>query len=451
MEGRTHRPVLNQQLCGSCGVCRGACPAVLARELATEQDSLRGVLAPQAREQSDLTPCRRACPLGQDIPGYLGRLAKGDQAGALEVILRNNPLPSVLGHVCHHPCQDACLKPQVGPQPQIRELKRFAALAPRPQVKPLLGPARATVAIIGSGPAGLTAAWHLARNRIQPVIYEAEAVAGGMLAWAIPGFRLPRGALQTDLDYVLGHGVELRLDTPVDFGELARLRAEYEAVILACGAPLPQPAGLPGEEAAGVWLGLDFLKACALGQPPRLESPVLVVGGGNVALDAARSALRMDAEVRLVYRRDRAAMPAYAEEVEAALAEGLDMVFQRRPLALETGSNGAVSGLKVVATEPAGKGGEGGEGADGRTTFRDLPHREEVLAAGSVILAVGQVSQAADWARALGLAGFNPDPNGRLAPGLYAAGDLASGPGTVVEAMAAGLACARAIVEEMPA
>ncbi len=443
MEGRTHRPVFDEALCGSCGVCRGACPATVAFDLASEPDTLRSALADQVHARSDLPPCRQACPLGQDIQGYLACLAKGDQVGALEVILKDNPLPSVLGHVCHHPCQQACLKPAVGQQPLVRELKRFAAMAPRPKAEKPATPAKVKVAIIGSGPAGLAAAWRLAKSGIQPVIFEAEAVAGGMLAWAIPEFRLPRKALLTDLEYVQAHGVEIRLNSPVDFAGLDKLRAEYGAVILACGAPLAKPAGLPGNDLSGVWLGLDFLKACALEKAPQLQSPVIVVGGGNVALDAARTALRLDAKVRLVYRRDRDAMPAYAEEVEAARFEGLDMMFLRKPLALQSGPGGAVNGLRVGATKLDGI------DHDGRPAFRDLLGSEEVLAAGSVILAIGQDSQALDWAQALGLEAISPAENGRLAKGLYAAGDLVTGPATVVDAMAAGLSCARAIVEEL--
>jgi NADPH-dependent glutamate synthase beta subunit-like oxidoreductase len=289
----------------------------------------------------------------------------------------------------------------------------------------------------------LAAAWSLAKTGVQPVIYESQPVAGGMLAWAIPDFRLPRAALQTDLEYVQAHGAEIRLNAAVDFAELAKLRDEYDAVILACGAPLAKPAGLPGEDLKGVWPGLNYLKACALGHAPELESPVLVVGGGNVALDAARSALRADAKVRLIYRRDREAMPAYNEEVQAAEAEGLDMLFLRRPLALEAGSDGSVAGLKVCGTKLDGM------DSDGRPAFSDMPGSEETLPAGSVILALGQNTQSGDWAKALGRDSLNIGDKGRLDSGLYAAGDLITGPASVVEAMAAGIVCAQAISEEL--
>jgi NADPH-dependent glutamate synthase beta subunit-like oxidoreductase len=206
---------------------------------------------------------------------------------------------------------------------------------------------------------------------------------------------------------------------------------------------LAKPAVLPGDDLKGVWLGLDYLKACALSDVPGLQSPVIVVGGGNVALDAARTALRDGAKVSLVYRRDREAMPAYDEEIEAALAEGLDMVFLRRPLALEASDDVSVAGLKVCGTKL------NGVDSDGRPAFSDLPGSEETLPAGSVILALGQNTQAGVWAKALGLDDLNIDEKGRLEPGLYAAGDLITGPASVVEAMAAGIACAQAITEEL--
>ena len=446
MEGRTHVPRVSEELCGVCGVCRGACPALVSPDLAAgEAGTVRAALAPHAPGRGDepLPPCRRACPLDQDIDRYLGRLAQGDQAGALAVILEDNPLPSVLGHVCHHPCQQACLGGRVGSAPAIRELKRFAAQAPRPAPAPPAGEPRARVAVVGAGPAGLAAAWELRRAGAAAVVYDAQPVAGGLLAWAIPGFRLPRSALQQDLDYVLGHGMELRLGQALSPGEVKKLRQEFDAVILACGAPRAKAAGLPGEDLAGVWLGLDLLRAAALGPEPALASPVVVVGGGNVALDAARWALRAGAEVTLAYRRDREQMPAYAEEIEAAGAEGLGFRFRVQPLSLEGDAGGAVSGLKVAGTAP------GAAGPDGRVSFAPQEGEGEIIPAASVILALGQDSEAASWARGLGLDGLACDAQGKLAPGLYAAGDLVTGPATVVQAMAGGVRAARAVMEEV--
>ena len=445
MEGRTHVPVVDEALCGVCGICRGACPALASPDLLEgESTTMRAVLAPQATKiGQDLAPCREACPLGQDISGYLAFLAEGDQSGALEVILRDNPLPSVLGRVCHHPCQQACFSSPVQTPPSIRDLKRFAAQAPRPVPELPQGASLAKVAVVGAGPAGLAAAWELARQGAKAVVYDAQPMAGGMLAWAIPDFRLPRQDLQRDLDYVAAHGVEFKLGQALTPEGVTALRRECDAVILACGAPQAQKAGLPGEDLDGVWQGLDFLRETALGNPPQLTAPVVVVGGGNVALDAARVALRRGVAVTLVYRRDREQMPAYAEELEAAEAEGIKFIFRAQPVALEAGEGGGVAVLSVQGTTP------GQQAADGRVSFFPDPNDQRSLEAGSVILALGQRSEAEAWASGLGLDTLQGDAQGCLAPRLYLAGDLQTGPATVVEAMAGGIKAARAIMEEV--
>ncbi|MFZ5585826.1 MAG: FAD-dependent oxidoreductase [Thermodesulfobacteriota bacterium] len=444
MEGRTQRPVMHEERCGVCAVCAGGCPAFVFPDLARETDTKRGVLAQSATAGRDQSrpPCRAACPLGQDIPGYLARLAAGDQAGALEIILADNPLPAVLGHVCHHPCQQACASAPIQPAPQVRELKRYAALAPRPPAPPPAGRARGQAAVIGSGPAGLMSAWELAKAGVAVTVFEAEPVIGGMLAWAIPPFRLGRQALTDDLAYIAAHGVKFVSGRRVSPDEVRAMIARGQGVVLACGAPAATRADLPGAHLAGVHWGLDFLKACALGAPPALAGPVLVVGGGNVALDAARWALRLTDDVTLVYRRDRDQMPAYAEEIAEAEAEGLKLAFRLAPTAI-AGREGQVSGLVCQVTAP------GQPGPDGRAAFAPTGAEPVSLVAGRVILALGQNSEAPAWSDGLGLGQFRPGPDGRLAPGLYAAGDLVSGPATVVAAMAQGRAAARALIEEL--
>ncbi|MBI5522937.1 MAG: FAD-dependent oxidoreductase [Desulfarculus sp.] len=381
--------------------------------------------------------------MGQDVPAYLSCLAQGQQDAAMAVILEHNPLPAVLGHVCHHPCQEACLAAAVQAPPAIHELKRFAALGQRPPVAPPSRRLAGRVAVVGSGPAGLAAAWALARGGLGVTIYEAEDRAGGLLAWGIPPFRLPPAALKADLDYILAHGVKLELNRRLTPGQVREMRRKHVAVVLACGAPQARRAGLPGAGLGGVHLGLDFVKACALGRPPDLRPPVLVVGGGNLALDAARWALRLAQDVTLVYRRDQEHMPAYAEEIAQARAEGVEMLFRAQPVAIEGQTR--VRGLRVVATAP------GALGSDGRPVFAPLAGQERLLPAGAVILALGQESQAQAWAAGLGLESLSPDGQGLLAPGLHAAGDLASGPATVVEAVASGIRCGQAILAEVGA
>jgi NADPH-dependent glutamate synthase beta subunit-like oxidoreductase len=272
------------------------------------------------------------------------------------------------------------------------------------------------------------------------VIYEALEVAGGLLAWAIPPFRLPREALEEDVTYVLNHGVDLELNHPLGPNEVIRLKEEKKAVILACGAPQSQEADLPGTGLKNVWPGLDFLRRVSLGPPPELKDPILVIGGGNTAIDSARWALRLATDVTLLYRRDREQMPAYREEIDAAVAEGLRMVFRTQPVSIEADAEGGVGAVCWVETKPTRR------GDDGREVFSPLVGTENRLPAKTVILALGQQSEAASWAAGLGLSGLTPDSSGLLAPGLYGVGDLITGPATVVEAIASGIACARAIL-----
>lgn len=444
MQGRTHKPQLDPERCGVCGVCRGACPGQVFEDLVKEEETLRDRLSDAIKGRDAAGPplCRDVCPLDQDISGYIHCLAQGDPQGALAVILQHNPLPAVLGHVCHHPCESACAGGVFDRPTRIRELKRFAAMAPRPPVSRWQGESKGTVAIVGSGPGGLAAAWALAREGFGVTIYEAMPVAGGLLAWAIPDFRLPRQALEEDLNYILAHGVELRLNSSLSPEGVMDLKKRHRAVILACGAPHPNAVQLPGFDLGGVWQGLDFLREAALERLPQIESPVVVIGGGNAAMDSARLALRLGFQVTLIYRRDRDQMPAYEEEVGAAEAEGLKMVFRAQPVSLEGTGTDQVDRVRLVDTLP------GDVGEDGRKQFAPLDGTEYETPAKTVILALGQQSEAGSWAAGLGLDRLTPNAAGRIAPGFYAVGDLTTGPATVVEAMAGGIAAAKDIIAE---
>jgi NADPH-dependent glutamate synthase beta subunit-like oxidoreductase len=442
-EGRTHRPVIQKGACGPCGVCRGACPSTTFPDLGREKDTLRSSLPPS--HKTKLAPCQEACPIGQDITGYIQRLAKGDQTGALDVILRDNPLPAVLGQVCHHPCQAVCASAPIQRPPMIRDLKRYAAQAQRPianrkRLRPDL-----KVAVVGSGPAGLSAAWYLAREGASVTLYEAENTPGGLLAWAIPSFRLDRDALARDIGYILSFGVDLRVGQRLSGREVSYLLRVGRRVILACGAPKSASLNAQGLDLAGVWPGMDFLRQAALGPPPALKDPVLVIGGGNGAIDAARWAARQGAAVTVVYRRDREEMPAYEDDAHAAIQEGVKFRFRAQPLSLHSGDDGRLGRIRFAETVPVGC------SPDGRRQFEVVTDSIFDLPAGSAVLAVGQVSEATIWVDQLGLKGpLTPNASGCLSPGLYAAGDLVTGPATVVEAMAGGIGCARAILEERP-
>jgi heterodisulfide reductase subunit A len=327
----------------------------------------------------------------------------------------------------------------------IRDLKRYAAQANRPTVhrKPLKPDLK--VAVVGSGPAGLSAAWYLAREGASVTLYEAEKLPGGLLAWAIPSFRLDRDALARDMGYILSFGIDLRVGQRLSGKEVSHLLREGSRVILACGAPKSASLNAQGLDLPGVWPGMDFLRQAALGPPPALHDPVLVIGGGNGAIDAARWVARRGGAVTVIYRRDRGEMPAYEEEVAAAGREGVKFQFRAQPLSLHPGSDGRLGRIRFAKTAPVDC------APDGRRQFEVVKDSILDLQAGAAILAVGQVSEAPIWADQLGLKGLlAPDGSGCLLPGLYAAGDLVTGPATVIEAMAGGIGCARAILEERP-
>lgn len=445
MQARTQKPELHPEQCGTCRICLDGCPGRVFRELSAETDTVRGRLAKegQARGSPDLPPCRLACPIAQDIPGYLGRIAAGDSEGALGWILRENPFPAVLGYVCHHPCEQACISGSIQRTPAIRELKKFASMAVRPEIKRHTGPQKGRAAVIGAGPAGLAAAWALSRNGAQVKVFEDLPVPGGLPAWAIPPFRLPRRAVQEDVNYILQHGVELQLNTRLSPEEVMHLRSEFDAVVLACGAPMPKQTGIPGSRLPRVLQGLDFLRQLAFGPVPQLRPPVVVIGGGNVATDAARCAVRLAPPVQLMYRRDREEMPAYPDEVDASMAEGIDFIFRTQPIGFEGGPQRGVRQIRLQTTAP------GSRGEDGRRSFAPLDGTEKIIPAGTVILALGQERGMEQWTEGFGMGKSDPAPDGFLTDRIYAAGDMVNGPATVVEAIASGINCARRIMREV--
>jgi NADPH-dependent glutamate synthase beta subunit-like oxidoreductase len=443
VQARTHKPELQPDLCGICRICVSGCPGRVFGDLSTEADTIRGRLAKKDQKLQEQPPCRLACPLAQDIPGYLNCIAAGHAARALEWILRDNPFPAVLGHVCHHPCEQSCASGSIQRTPAIRELKRFASMATRPEIKVPSASSKGKVAIIGAGPAGMASAWALSREGIRPVVYENSPVPGGLLAWAIPPFRLPRKAVQEDVDYILRHGVELRLNAHLHPETVNGLRSEYDAVVLACGASKPRQHDIPGSNLPGVWLGLEFLRRAASGPVPEILPPVVVIGGGNVATDSARWALRMASPVIIAYRRDREEMPAYPEEVEASAAEGIEFLFRSQPIAFEGEPESGVRQIRIGETGP------GMTEKDGRRAFHPVAGRERVISAGTVILALGQEQGFEQWTEALGIGASDLAESGRLADRIYAAGDMVTGPATVVEAVAGGIHCARRIRREV--
>jgi len=452
-EGRTHRPVVDHAACTACAVCLHGCPAERIVEMRAEADSLRGRVyrggdgyaMPLGGSPPQDPPCRAACPLGQDVPGYLRLLSKGRIQEALDLILEDNPLPTVCGYVCTRPCEKACTRSRIhGPTP-IRALKGFAALRGRRKPTARVG-GPPVVAVIGSGPAGLTAAHDLARKGIRPLLLEAQDRPGGMLAWAVPGFRLPREALETDVRAVLETGVALR--TGRRFGEdvdLEDLRREgVRALILAAGTTRGLPLEIPGEDIPGVLDSLAFLRRFNDGDERPPGKRILVVGGGNAAMDVARAARRLGSEVLVLYRRERGDMPADPLEVEAAAEEGVGFRFLTTPVRVTAAGDGRMQGVECVRTELS----RAERGAQPRPV--PVAGTGHEIAADALITALGQAPELSPILEALGgeqALRFRPDPeSGETGlSGIFAAGDFLHGPSSVVEAMAGGRHAARVV------
>ncbi len=390
-------------------------------------------------------PCQHSCPAGVNAPEYIGLIAEGKLAEAVNVVRRRNPFVSVCGRVCDSPCERHCRRADLDEPLAIRALKRYAADNAPPEDKPSARPAEGDVevAIVGAGPAGLTCAYFLALMGRRSVVFEALPIPGGMLAVGIPEYRLPKEILQRDIDFILSHGVELRTNTRV--GDLAELREQYRAVFVGTGAQGARGLGVEGEELEGVVDGLQFLRRRALGLEPECGKIVAVIGGGNAAVDAARSALRLDAEkVTILYRRTRDQMPAYEEEVEEAIREGVEMQFLVAPNQV-VGKDGEVEGIKLTRM------GLGPADEDGRPQPVPIEGSEFVLACDMIITAIGQVASVAiasdGNSAAVERGRFRVDPVTNATPveGVYAGGDCVSGGGSAIEAIGAGQRAAIAI------
>jgi NADH-quinone oxidoreductase subunit F len=390
-------------------------------------------------------PCSHACPAGINAAQYVGLIAEERFTEAVEIIRRRNPFVSVCGRVCDAPCEKRCRRADVDAPIAIRALKRYAHDNAEPgqekPVSPVTG--KREVAIIGSGPAGLSCAYFLARMGRPSTVFEALPLAGGLLATGIPEYRLPKASLQADIDFILSYGVELRTEARVD--SIDQLRADgYKAIFIGTGAPKDRKLGIEGEELDGVEDSLVFLRSRALDQPVKCGKSVAVIGGGNAAVDAARSALRMGAEkVTILYRRTRVEMPAYEEEIEAALAEGIEIVELVAPVRVH-GKGGKVNGIEMIRSKL------GETDRSGRRRPVPIEGSEFVVECDTVIPAVGQgvtteltegVVDVASW----GGVKIDVLTGATSAPDVFAGGDCVSGGATVVEAIAEGQKAAVAI------
>ena len=391
-------------------------------------------------------PCQEACPAHQNIPDYLWLVAQGEPSRALDVILRTNPQPGITGSVCDHPCTERCVRNLYDAPLAIREVKRFAferGRAPEQRAGPPLG---VRVAIVGAGPAGLSAAYFLAHMGFDPVIFEAKAHLGGMVTGVIPGYRLSGHAIGNDLERLRQLGVRVELGRALgrDF-TLEDLRRDHPYVFLAVGAQKGKRLGIPGEDTPGVLDALTFLDRVRARAPIGLGERVLVVGGGNSALDAARAARRLVAgEVTLVYRRTRAEMPADPAEVRDCLEEGVAIRDLLSP-AWVVAEGGRVAGLACTPMKL------GDRDASGRRRPVPSGAPEVILPCDGIVPAVGQEA-ALDFLAGVDLARgpdgtpeVDPSTGQTSLPWLFAGGDVVRGAASIIKAVADGRAVAAEI------
>lgn len=392
------------------------------------------------------TPCKSECPAGNAIPEYFARLREGNYPEASKILLQTNPLAAITGRVCPHTCEEECNRGCFDEEVSIRSIERsvgdfilehHAELIPRPNAS-----TGKIIAVIGSGPAGLAAAFYLKKQGHSVVVFDKMPKAGGMLRYGIPAYRLPDNVLDAQIRMLEGMGVEFALNTEIGKQiKLADIRKKYAAVFLATGAWSAASIDFDGGDKTTS--AMQFLQDVASGKKVKTGDKVIVIGGGNVAVDAAVTSRRLGAgQVTIVYRRTREEMPAFKDDIEQALAENVELKTSWAPNRVVV-SDGKITGLEVVKSATVFN------EALGRFEPRSDSSVKEIIEADSIILAVGQRIDLSYIEPELGIGGkaitVDPETQQTGVPGLYAGGDNVTGPATVVKAAAAGRKAAAAI------
>jgi heterodisulfide reductase subunit A-like polyferredoxin len=454
---RTHPRYIDVSKCTGCGECADVCPVVIPSRFdeGLVQQRAAHKLYPQAApnayaiEKRGIAPCRDACPTGQRAQGYIALIREGRYHDALRVIKEDNPFPGICGRICNHRCENACNRSLLDDPINIRALKRFvtdkvyAGERIPPEACEIKYAQR--VAIIGAGPCGLTAAQDLCKLGYRATVFEALPVPGGMLRVGVPEYRLPSWIVDREVADIVDLGVELRLNTVVD--HLDDIFAEgFDAVLIAVGAHEGIRPPIPGADLEGVIVNTVFLRDVRLGKLPELGKRVAVIGAGDVAMDVARTAVRLGSEVHLYYRRTRAEATAGEEEIRHAEEEGVRFHFQVSPVEV-IGENGRrVTGMMCVRTEP------GLPDATGRRRPVTIPGSEYLVPCDNVIFSVGQRAGLAFIPESAGVGvtdqatiAVNPNTMAATRPGVFAAGDAITGTAFVIEAVQAGHRAAESI------
>ncbi len=439
---------IDPELCCFCGRCREICPVTLPGSLKKAVDCIseRGIPRAFFVDKRKRPPCQKACPLGINIQGYLALIADGKFGEALDLIRESAPLVGILGRICHHPCESQCRRDEVDEPLAICSLKRFVSdyeledpghqvTVPEPEER-----YEEKIAIIGSGPAGLTAAWELTRLGYETTILEALPVIGGMLRTVIAGYRLPQTTLDHEIEALKKMGIEIVTDSPIGLDKSIDSLLFYDgfdAVLIATGADLNKKLGLNGEALAGVYHSIPFLKRISLGEKPTIGKQVVVIGGGNAAMESARTAVRLGAEeVNILYRRTRAEMPGDKEELDLTLEEGVKINYLVSPTRF-TGKAGQLTGVNCIHMD-LGKPGPNGK-------RRPLPKKDSefTLDVDTAIVAIGQEPDLSfvDEGSPIRISRQSTIKVNRdyrtEQKGVFAAGDAITGSATVAEAMGA--------------
>ena len=445
--------------CTGCGECSDVCPVTVPNEFDLGLGDRKAIYRPFPQavpnaftiDKQGLPPCRVACPAGVNAQGYVALISQGKFKEALEVLRKTMPFAGVCGRVCTHPCETECERGKVDEPVSIRSLKRFMSdyemNVGREKATPIERTKKDRVAVIGSGPSGLAAAYDMVREGYPVTVFEAAPKAGGLLRYGIPEYRLPEKALDNEISYIQEVGVDIKTSSPVkSFKDI--FEQGYKAIFLATGAALSQKMGIPDEDAKGVLHGLGFLNKVNSGDKVELGSKVAVIGGGNAAVDAARVAKRLGAkEVAIVYRRSRAEMPADSDEVDAAEEERIALHILAAPVKVLTKDN-KVTGIQCIKMEL----GEPDE--SGRRRPVPIEGSEFDMDVDNVIMAVGQGVDKTALPKELeytswGTLKVDQTTLQTNIEGVFAGGDVVSGPADVIAAVAAGKEAAISIDRQL--